>query len=268
MVSPVAVALGVAVSNGFSRSSDHDGDEGDKRRSKKSKNDAWLAAQRAGYLDSGLIKGLPNLKDAIYLTVNVSAGRFKDTDGDLDGNMSVQGVLKNISVELDSGPQTVMALLRMHFADPNDPNAPPVFVDLKLTDRKEYGAEFSPTRTAMKVLGRLNAADLAKPISIKPWLVLPGTKINDDFTAEKLFADVMVSQMDSSTAQLKSLGQDYGNGVTELPMEEDRTVWFPLMQELCDSVKKKTVQQRFQEESPDDGMDINEQVKGLRPKQS
>lgn len=309
MVSPVAVAVGVAVSNGFRRG--NDGDKSGKNSSAKNQNNSELEAGKstARYLDSGMIKQY-TANDAIHLKINYKWGCFKDAEGDLDGNMAVEGLLKNISVQenFDLDKTNSQLVVQMHLTDANDPKAPPVYIAANLTDMHPVDdrSQFTPKGIAMQLLASLNAADLKAPIKIHPWLLTPGMKVGD-IKVEKPQGRVMVSQMDSSTAKWKSLVRNYGDNINDLPippkkpvmfygdttvvvsgkespaMHEtqikllgeptsrlivDRTVWAPLMKDLLVSLTNKLAQHQREEESPDDRLDVNEQAKGLRPKQS
>jgi hypothetical protein len=252
--------------------------------------------------------------DAIQLQIDYVRGCFKDADGDLDGNMSVDGLLHSISVEenLNAEDPLVNAVLRLRFIDNNDSFAPPVDVSIDLTEprlvltpavkmvmgfmelsgSRKPDDRGSPMPEAMKILAKLNAADLTKPVSIKPWLYVAG---DGDVAAEGPAARVMVAQMDCATGSWKDLTEDYGNGVAELPRPQPKKApanmpelmqaygnlldplsmmpgdqldqkpgWVPLMHELLNSVSQKTVQQQRQEESPDDW---NEEAQGMRPRQ-
>lgn len=114
--------------------------------------------------------------------------------------------------------------------------------------------------------------------------------------------DVEVAQMDRATGGWKVARGDYGNGVTEIPRPQPKKVddnmsiskmadsllasddlsalvmnpsdqfdkkpgWVALMHELLNFVAQKTGRQQHHDESPGDVLDMQEQAKGLRPKQ-
>jgi hypothetical protein len=225
-------------------------------------------------------------KDAIFLQIDGKQGRFKGPDGALDANTAVEGLLHSFSVQqnLNKEKTTVNDVLRLRIVDPTDPKAQTVYVNINLTtarpvlaDGKEREADDldTPVKMTMKVLGKLNAADLSQPISIKPWLMEAGDSAGD-FTAESNMTGVKISQKDGA-GNWEGLKEDYGNGVTELPKPPfvmngtkkimvdgfpltDKTVWAPLMEDLLDSVAEKTgqKQQEGQTAGNDDGVDMGE----------
>lgn len=63
---------------------------------------------------------------------------------------------------------------------------------------------------ALRMLAKLNAADLSQPIEVKPWSVQKGQRFGDG-VADKDMTGIAVKQNGAS------LKDDYGNGVTQLP---------------------------------------------------
>ena len=225
-------------------------------------------------------------KDAIFLQIDGKLGCFKEGGVPLDSNTAVEGKLHSFSIKpnLNKEKDKVNDVLRLRIVDPADSTAPAVYVNINLTTSRPVLAEGqereaddldTPVKMTMKVLGKLNAADLSQPISIKPWLMEAGGSAGD-FTAESNMTGVKIAQKDGA-GRWEGLKEDYGNGETQLPKPPfvmngtkkimvdgypltDKTVWAPLMDDLLDSLAEKTgqKQQESQTAGADEGVDMGE----------
>lgn len=127
---------------------------------------------------------------------------------------SVVGILKKFMIrpeKFEHNGQTIykdVLALRMADTEPGQPD-----ISLNLTIATGGNGDNIPgdaSYGALRMLAKLNAADLSQPIEIKPWSVQKGQKFGDG-TADKDMTGIAVKQGGHS------LKDDYGNGVTQLP---------------------------------------------------
>lgn len=153
----------------------------------------------------------------VFLDIDQKAGVFKQGKEHLDPGTSVEGILKKFTVKPESFPyngQTIhKETLSLRMAD-TDPSQPDIVVSITLSsggdgDQVPGDANYQ----ALRLLGKLNAANLGAPIEIKPWSVQKGQTFAGG-VAERDMMGVAVKQ------DGKSLKEDYGNGLTELPERE------------------------------------------------
>lgn len=127
---------------------------------------------------------------------------------------SVAGMLVKFMIrpeKFDYNGQTIYKdTLALRIAD-TDPNEPDISLNVTVAsggngDNIQGDASYS----ALRMLAKLNAADLSQPIEIKPWSVKKGQRFGDG-VADSDMTGIAVKQNG------QSLKDDYGNGVTELP---------------------------------------------------
>lgn len=126
------------------------------------------------------------------------------------GRAAIEGYLVSFSVKPEQYQGEHSQVLQLRLRD-QDPGQPDMQVDVGIFHGGDGGDNLGDASGfALRMLGKLNAADLSKPIEIRPWAAKAGDKIGD-IIYDKDTAAVAVKQ------EGKSLRCDFGNGITDLP---------------------------------------------------
>jgi hypothetical protein len=173
----------------------------------------------------------------------------------------LEGTVVGISVEKDEYQGEVNYRVRVGMLD-TEPGAPKIFVDFPFGSEAN-GASFF----GMALMGKLNAADLTKPVTLMPWIIEAGNEYNGQ-VSQSAKTGVTVYQGG------QKLVEDFGGGAQRLP-ERKKTVirgkeqvdpadtsWDEIAQKLFESLKGKVTagagEKASEGEADDGGIDVNE----------
>jgi hypothetical protein len=199
---------------------------------------------------------------AEFYRINGKEGCFATGSGEhkkkfAPGEVDLTGTLIGFKVDPGKDPQgKAKEEVRLIFRDPVAGN-PNMHVSMTIDSEVNGPAGF-----ALKVLAKLNAADLTKPLVLRPWFMPAGTKLKGEGGVEtptdKDAAGVAIYQ------DGKQVREDYGNGVTKLPecpsqvfagkTLYDKSVWTPVLDKLLDSLSTRLTPTP----APDDTIDTGE----------
>lgn len=171
---------------------------------------------------------------AVFLRINAKEGCIQHNELGADGKpvkgadnknivikeppfTQIEGTVVGISFEEDEfeGAKNFKVRLAMQDVEPNQPK---MYVDFAFgTEAK--GASFF----GLALMGKLNASDLTKPITLMPWHMAKGAG-NPPLTADKTGVTLIQGG--------QKIKEDFGNGMTSLP---DRPVVKVGAQEVKDN---------------------------------
>lgn len=179
-------------------------------------------------------------KPPVFFGINAKEGCFQQGSGankkvypqmtDLEGTV----VAFKIEESEYEGVKREELRLLMNDIEPGEPRQ---YVSFTITTGGEAGS------FALKLLAKLNAVDLTKPITLRPWKMAAGEKMADGSNASKDLTGVVVYQ------DGKKVTEDFGDGVTKLPdlpkvkvgAKEvvDKSPWTPILDGLLNSLHGK-----------------------------
>lgn len=150
----------------------------------------------------------------------------------------LEGTVVGISVEKDEFEGAVSYRVRLAMLD-TEPGAPKIFVEFPFGSEAS-GASFF----GMALMGKLNAADLTKPVTLMPWIIEAGNEYNGQ-VSQSAKTGVTVYQGG------QKLAEDFGGGATRLPerkkvvvrgketVDPTDTSWDEIAQKLFEGLKEK-----------------------------
>lgn len=220
---------------------------------------------------------------AKFYKINAKLGCVQYSETDEHGKSVKDADGKNVKVQLNPGSATlsgrVLALgietdeyqgaknyaLRLKLQDPT-PGNPNMYVDIPFGSEANGASMFG-----LVVMGKLNAADLGKPVELTPWFMPAGTKGNGSATATA--KDMVGCTVAQDGVKLK---EDFGNGESKLPELpvvlgangqpvkvagkelKDKTAWDELAQNLFASLDARLKESQAQSQHQDEGIDPDE----------
>jgi hypothetical protein len=186
-------------------------------------------------------------KGAVFYRINGKEGCFMEGSGEQKkkygaGEVDLTGTLLGFKIDPGTDPQgKKKEEIRLIFADPQGGQN----MHVSMTIDSEVNG---PAGFALKVLAKLNAADLTKPIVLRPWFMPAGTKLKGEGGKEEATAKDSVGVAVYQDG--KQVREDFGNGVTKLPecpsqvfagkTLYDKSVWTPVLDSLLESLHGKT----------------------------
>ena len=215
-------------------------------------------------------------KGAVFYRINAKEGCIQHTQLGEDGKPVKGADNKNVIVKEPPGTQIIGSVVgisieqdeyqgeknyrvRLAMQDP-EPGQPKMFVDFPFGSEAN-GASFF----GMAIMGKLNAADLTKPVSLMPWLIPAGS----EFNGVKSTTDRTGVTVYQNGQKLK---EDFGGGADRLPerkkilvrgvekVDPADTSWDEIAQSLFASLKSKVVPGEGETSTPvdDEHVDVGE----------
>jgi hypothetical protein len=174
------------------------------------------------------------------------------------GDATLTGTLMGIEVQRDEYQGQVNFSLRLKLAD-TEPGQPNMYVDLPFGSEANGASMFG-----LQIMGKLNAADLNKPISLTPWFIAAGTMDKRTNTPNAKDRSGCVVSQDGV-----KLKEDFGDGESKLPElpvvkvgskeVKDKSPWDNLAQTMLSTlVDKLTPHEAEGSSEADDEVDPGE----------
>ena len=187
----------------------------------------------------------------IQTTVKNAETGANDKVKERPGDATLTGTVVKAEVVKDEYQSAVNYILRLKLVDP-EPGQPNMFVDLPFGSEANGASMFG-----LQVMGRLNAANLDRPLSFTPWFIPKGH--TNPKTKE-------VSQKDRSGCVVMQDGvkivEDYGDGVSQLPAlpivkvgpkdVQDKSPWDNLANQLYETLVARLTPPAGEAHAPDD----------------
>jgi hypothetical protein len=181
-----------------------------------------------------------------FFKINAKEGCFQTGSGAdkqkfEPGRAAIIGLLIGFAIKPETYETQHSEVVQLLMKDPE--GGPNMQVDFTVaTGGDGSDVQGDATSFGLRLLGKLNAADLSKPIEIKPWFVKQGETIGDT-----------KYENDTASCSVKQDGQslrcDFGNGVIELPTlpkikvgnkdVADKSPWNALLDATLDSLHTK-----------------------------
>lgn len=221
---------------------------------------------------------------AVFLRINAKEGCIQHAQKGPDGK-SVKGEDgKNIVIKEPAMTQIVGTLVGMSFEEDEyqgaktyqvrlalqdpEPGQPKMFVDFPFGSEANGAGFFG-----LALMGKLNAADLTKPIALMPWHMAEGSKIGDGAPLAKAMTGVTLYQGG------QKIKEDFGGGADRLPTRPkvmvgskevtDNSAWDALAQQMFAGLKSKVTPGAGEAHGPaDDGVDPSEMNAALEQAQA
>ncbi len=141
-----------------------------------------------GY-DMGLKQGTGG-KGRLFLSINGKDGRISQSEKDAagswhtnkcDAGATIEGTVVGISTKEDSvnGQAITKGILHLRDAEPNQPDMQVEFGLWRQNANTTDPQNGVTSRFGLGILAGLNAADLTKPIVLRPWMMEKGTAMPD-----------------------------------------------------------------------------------------
>lgn len=209
-------------------------------------------------------------KDMTYLRINGQTGRFVESvknaeTGKYEGveapeGTTLTGYLRGLSVVSDKNSEGKLAYkLKMKFEDP-DPTGKPMSVEAVLWRQDKDSTDETVGQTnrfALAILAGLYAADLSKPIEMKPWMMQQGTEMPDGKLRERDGSGVAFRQGGERIKPVYLLQGQAVDKLPELPKQVfggktfyDKSSWADAAEEL-----RVALTSRLQEAQDDGHLD-------------
>lgn len=213
-------------------------------------------------------------KGALFLSINAKMGCIQHNQLGPDGKPVKGPDGKNIKIQEPPTTQIVGTVVGFEFIDDEyqgeknykvrmamndvEPGQPKMFVDFPF-GTEANGAGFF----GLALMGKLNAADLTKPIAIMPWMIPAGSEYN----GQKSVTDRTGVTIYQNGQKLK---EDFGGGQDRLPERKkvkvgtkevtDNSEWDVIAQALLQGLVAKVTPGAGETSAPveEEGVDANE----------
>lgn len=224
----------------------------------------------------GIQRNDSGAKGALFLQINAKFGCVQHNKLGADGKPEKGTDGKNIKIQEPATTQIVGTVVGMEFIEDEyqgeknykvrlamqdvEPGQPKMFVDFPFGSEKNGAGFFG-----LALMGKLNAADLTKPVGIMPWLIPAGSEFNG-----------VKSQTDRTGVTVYQGGQklkeDFGGGAERLPerkkvvvrgketVDPTDTSWDDIAQSLLQGLTAKVTPGAGESAAPveDEGLDAGE----------
>jgi hypothetical protein len=213
----------------------------------------------------GLKKSEGGGKGAVFFHINAKEGCFQQGSGankvKFDQFTDLEGTLIAFKVDEDEYEGVKREQVRLILRD-TEPGAPNQHVSFSLTN----GGDAS--MFGLKLLGTLNAADVTKPLTIRPWFMGAGTKMGNGEVSQKDMTGVTVYQNGAKVTHVNYGVDAAGNVITKLPdlpkvkvggkELADKTPWNDMIDPILDSLNGKLQPAPGEGQPADESVDIDE----------
>lgn len=219
------------------------------------------------------IKQTSGAGNGVFYNINAKEGCFQTGSGETKrqyepGSAEIDGIVIAMSVKENAYEGKMKEELRLTVKD-TVPGQPLQYISFGITGPGSETEAGDATALGLRIMGKLLAADLSKPVAFKPWFAAKGTKLGNSL-AESDLVGVKMSQNG------QSLKEDFGNGLSDLPKIQvqlnssgkpimsngqpvyDKGPWTELMDEVLVSLEEKIKAAHGQQEQTAEGVDMDE----------
>ena len=213
----------------------------------------------------GLKKSEGGGKGAVFFHINAKEGCFQQGSGankvKFDQFTDLEGTLIGFKIDEDEyeGVKREQVRLILRDTEPGSPNQHVTFPLTSAGNASMFG---------LKLLGTLNALDVTKPVTIRPWFMAAGTKMGSGEASQKDMTGVTVYQGGAKVADV-NLGTDArGAVITKLPdlprikvgakEVADKSPWNAMIDPLLDSLNAKLQPHPGEGQPAEESVDIDD----------